>query len=71
MYEVKRGTDGQNRLRKFMVMSGIRKELGDQGTNEYPESYIKSTYIDHPRGRHTHTQKRDKAWLPTQYTTDP
>ena len=49
MYEVKKGTDGQNRLRKFTVMSGIRKELGDQGTNEYLQSKSRMReYIYHP-----------------------
>jgi hypothetical protein len=48
MYEVRRGIDGQNTLQKFMVTSGIKKELGNQGTSEDIQLNIKSTYIDHP-----------------------
>jgi hypothetical protein len=53
-----------------MVTSGIRKELGDQGTNEYLQSDIKDeTYIDHPLGS-IHTQ-REKSMATKQYTVDP
>jgi hypothetical protein len=45
MCEVIRETDGQNTLRKFMVMSGIMNDLGDQGTGEYLQSDIKDERI--------------------------
>jgi hypothetical protein len=51
MYEVKRGTDGGNTLWKFMVTSGIMKELEDQGVSEYLQSDIKDESIYKPSPR--------------------
>jgi hypothetical protein len=55
MCEVQRGTDVQKTLQKFMVMSGTRKELEDQGTSEYLQSYIKDESIYRPYPMYTYS----------------
>jgi hypothetical protein len=70
MCEVRRGTNGQNTLPKYMAMSGLRKDSIDQGTGKYLQTRINQSYIYHPQGRHTHDQMYDKAWMPTKYIAD-